>query len=75
MAASSNQKSSWPEVKVPTFVVPGSTEVAAQMAVETYKGITLKKIFEEFAKSAEKIDALKPSIGNGVFDETEEEEV
>ena len=28
-----------------------------------------------FAKSSEKIDALKPSIGNGVFDETEEEEV
>lgn len=26
-----------------------------------------------FAKSAEKIDALKPSIGNGVFDETEVE--
>lgn len=26
-----------------------------------------------FAKSAEKIDALKPSIGNSVFDETEEE--
>jgi len=26
-----------------------------------------------FAKSAEKIDALKPSIGNAVFDETEEE--
>jgi len=28
-----------------------------------------------FAKSAEKIDALKPSIGSAVFDETEEEEV
>ena len=27
-----------------------------------------------FAKSAEKIDALKPSIGSAVFDETEEEE-
>jgi|TARA_B100001094_G_scaffold262335_1_gene263442 hypothetical protein len=26
-----------------------------------------------FAKSAEKIDALKPSIGNAVFDETEVE--
>ena len=26
-----------------------------------------------FAKSAERIDALKPSIGNGVFDETEVE--
>ena len=27
-----------------------------------------------FAKSAEKIDALRPSIGNLVFDETEEVE-
>ena len=26
-----------------------------------------------FAKSAEKLDALKPSIGNSVFDETEVE--
>jgi hypothetical protein len=26
-----------------------------------------------FTKSAEKIDALKPSIGNSVFDETEVE--
>lgn len=34
-------------VKVPTFVVPGSTEVAAQLSVETYKGITLKEIFEK----------------------------
>lgn len=33
-------------VKIPTFVVPASTEVAAQLAVETYKGIALKEIFE-----------------------------
>ena len=35
------------QVKIPTFVVPASTEVAAQLAVETYKGITLKEIFEK----------------------------
>jgi len=34
-------------VKIPTFVVPASTEVAAQLAVETYKGIALKEIFEK----------------------------
>lgn len=34
------------EVKVPTFVVPASTEVAKQLEVETYKGVTLKEIFE-----------------------------
>lgn len=33
-------------VKIPTFVVPASTEVAAQLNVETYKGITLKEIFD-----------------------------
>jgi 3-isopropylmalate/(R)-2-methylmalate dehydratase large subunit len=33
------------EVKVPTFVVPASTEVAAQLEVETYKGVSLKEIF------------------------------
>lgn len=33
------------QVKVPTFVVPGSTEIAAQLAVEKYKGIFLKEIF------------------------------
>ncbi len=33
------------EVKVPTFVVPASTEVAAQLEVETHKGISLKEIF------------------------------
>jgi len=32
------------KVKVPTFVVPGSTEVAAQLETETYKGISLKEI-------------------------------
>lgn len=35
------------EVKVPTFIVPASTEVAAQLEVETYKGISLKEIFEK----------------------------
>lgn len=34
------------EVKVPTFVVPASTEIAKQLEVETYKGISLKQIFE-----------------------------
>ncbi len=34
------------EVKVPTFIVPASTEVAAQLAVEQYNGRTLKEIFE-----------------------------
>jgi len=34
------------EVKVPTFVVPASTEVAKQLEVETHKGISLKDIFE-----------------------------
>lgn len=33
------------ETKVPTFIVPGSTEVAAQFDVETYNGVTLKDIF------------------------------
>jgi 3-isopropylmalate/(R)-2-methylmalate dehydratase large subunit len=31
-------------VKVPTFVVPGSTEVATLLETETYKGISLKEI-------------------------------
>ncbi len=35
------------EVKVPTFVVPASTEVAAQLEVETHNGISLKQIFED----------------------------
>lgn len=34
------------QVKVPTFVVPASTQVAKQLEVETYNGITLKNIFE-----------------------------
>lgn len=34
-------------VKIPTFVVPASTEIAAKLAVETYKGIVLKEIFEK----------------------------
>ncbi|MDF1610984.1 3-isopropylmalate dehydratase large subunit [Stygiobacter electus] len=34
------------KVKVPTFVVPASTQVAKQLEVETYNGITLKNIFE-----------------------------
>lgn len=34
------------KVKVPTFVVPASTEIAKQLEVETYKGIALKEIFE-----------------------------
>jgi len=35
------------KVKIPTFVVPASTEVAAQLNVETYKGITLREIFDK----------------------------
>jgi 3-isopropylmalate/(R)-2-methylmalate dehydratase large subunit len=34
------------EVKVPTFVVPGSTEVAAAFDVETVNGKTLREVFE-----------------------------
>ncbi len=34
------------EVKVPTFIVPASTQVAAALEVETVNGITLKSIFE-----------------------------
>ncbi len=33
------------EVKVPTFVVPASTEVARQLEAETWKGISLLEIF------------------------------
>lgn len=33
------------KVKVPTFIVPASTEVAQQLEVETYNGISLKEIF------------------------------
>jgi 3-isopropylmalate/(R)-2-methylmalate dehydratase large subunit len=35
------------EVKVPTFVVPASTQVAQQLEVETVSGISLKEIFEK----------------------------
>ncbi len=34
------------EVKVPTFIVPGSTAVAKQMEEETINGISLKDIFK-----------------------------
>lgn len=34
-------------VKAPTFIVPGSTEVAAQLEQETLDGVTLRNIFEE----------------------------
>ncbi|PKL88479.1 MAG: 3-isopropylmalate dehydratase [Ignavibacteriae bacterium HGW-Ignavibacteriae-2] len=34
------------KVKVPTFIVPASTEVAKQLEVETFNGVTLKEIFE-----------------------------
>ncbi len=34
-------------VKVPTFIVPASTEVAKQLEIETYKGIVLKEIFDK----------------------------
>jgi 3-isopropylmalate/(R)-2-methylmalate dehydratase large subunit len=34
------------EVKVPTFIVPASTETAEQLESETIKGISLKEIFE-----------------------------
>ncbi len=35
------------EVKVPTFIVPASTQTAAELSVETYKGVSLKKIFDD----------------------------
>ena len=34
------------EVKVTTFIVPASTEIAAQLEVEMYNGRTLKEVFE-----------------------------
>jgi 3-isopropylmalate/(R)-2-methylmalate dehydratase large subunit len=34
------------EVKVPTFIVPASTETAKQLETETINGISLKEIFE-----------------------------
>ena len=35
------------KVKVPTFVVPASTQIAKELEVETYKGVSLKQIFEQ----------------------------
>jgi len=35
------------KVKVPTFVVPASTQVAKELEVETYNGVTLRKIFDD----------------------------
>ncbi len=35
------------EVRVPTFVVPASTEVAKQLEIETHNGVSLKQIFED----------------------------
>lgn len=34
------------KVKTPTFIVPASTETAKELDEETYKGLTLKTIFE-----------------------------
>ncbi len=34
------------DVKVPTFVVPASTQVTKQLEIETHNGISLKNIFE-----------------------------
>lgn len=34
------------KVKVPTYIVPASTAIAKQLSEETYKGISLKDIFE-----------------------------
>ena len=35
------------EIKVPTFIVPASTETANQLETETISGISLKEIFEK----------------------------
>jgi 3-isopropylmalate/(R)-2-methylmalate dehydratase large subunit len=35
------------KVKIPTFVVPASTQIAKELEVETYNGITLKQIFDD----------------------------
>ncbi|MCB9247676.1 MAG: 3-isopropylmalate dehydratase large subunit [Ignavibacteriales bacterium] len=35
------------KVKVPTFVVPASTQTAKDLEVETYNGVSLKEIFEK----------------------------
>ena len=34
------------KVKVPTFIVPASTQIAKELAVESYNGISLKEIFQ-----------------------------
>lgn len=34
------------EVKVPTFIVPASTNTAKQLEIETYKGISIKEILK-----------------------------
>lgn len=35
------------KVKVPTFVVPASTQIAKDLEIESYNGSSLKKIFED----------------------------
>lgn len=35
------------EVKVPTFIVPASTEIANQLQIERVNGVSLKEIFEK----------------------------
>jgi 3-isopropylmalate/(R)-2-methylmalate dehydratase large subunit len=35
------------KVKIPTFVVPASTQVAKELEVETFNGLSLKQIFED----------------------------
>jgi 3-isopropylmalate/(R)-2-methylmalate dehydratase large subunit len=35
------------KVKVPTFVVPASTQIAKELEVETYNGVSLKQIFDD----------------------------
>jgi len=35
------------QVKVPTFVVPASTDTAKQLEIETYNGVTIKEILEK----------------------------
>ena len=35
------------KVKVPTFVVPASTQIAKELEVETYNGVSLRQIFDD----------------------------
>lgn len=35
------------KTKVPTYIVPASTKTARDLEIETYNGLTLKKIFED----------------------------